>query len=61
MNPRNWERLLLATLTRARAHLPGPGVTEETLDQIPVEKRSAAALGMDIDQIMELAEERGSL
>ncbi len=59
MNDRNWERLLLATLERCRDHLPGPDITESELKKMTGIKRSQAQLGIDIDEIMELAEGQG--
>ena len=58
MNQRNWEALLLATLRRARDVLPGPGCTEESIDKMDSSLQGSARLGMDIDEILEMAEER---
>lgn len=61
LNARNWERLLLATLVRVRDHLPGPGMTEDEIEHIDARLRDRARLGIDIDQILEMAKDRGSL
>ena len=53
----NWEALL-----RARDHLPGPGMDRDgadALSQQGQDKSAAAHLGLDIDDILEMARERG--
>ena len=61
MNKRNWERLLIATLQKVRASLPGPGITEEHLKTMSDIEKIKATLGIDIDEIMIEADNRGIL
>ena len=60
MSDRNWEALLLATLKRARGHLPTGPFEKKDLEKMSTIERKQSELGADIDNILEMAEERDS-
>lgn len=56
----NFLRLLLATLSRVRSHLPGSVDyvwTQKDLDELSSIEASKARIGMDIDNITQIANE----
>jgi len=54
---RNFELLVLALLVQARGFLPGPGLSRD--DASHHAEPRAAHLGLDIDEVLELAWNRG--
>lgn len=61
MNDRNWLRLLISTLERARELLPGPGpIKQADFDKMVSLEQKRFLLGEDIDQILEMNRDRGS-
>ena len=60
LNSRNWQTLLLATLMRCSQHLPGtPGKRDVPIENISEKARDAYRTGCDVDEVLELARERG--
>lgn len=58
---RNWEVLLLTTLLRAREYMPGPGLTEEDIENSDKDSswKEKAKLSLDINKILDEAYNRG--
>jgi hypothetical protein len=60
LNSRNWQTLLLATLMRCSQQLPGtPGNRGVPIENIGEKARDAYLTGRDVDEVLEMARERG--